>query len=103
MRKSSGLTSGTVLVSVFLTLLLFLTLCVDAQQFNYEVEKRILDRLDYYLGDLVATNQFLDNFRDSGGFPNDLKAPDRDLYLKVAYALDQPLVYFGLEDGQCTG
>jgi hypothetical protein len=104
MRKSSGLTSGTVLLSVFLTLLLFLSMNIDAQQFfNYEVEKRILDRLGYYLGDLVATNQFLANFRENGGFPNDLKAPDRDLYLTAAYALAQPLIYFGLEDGQCTG
>jgi hypothetical protein len=73
---------------------------IDAQQFNYEVEKRILDRLGYYLGDLVATNQFLANFFFSS---NDFKAPDRDLYLKTAYALAQPLIYIGLEDGQCTG
>lgn len=98
----SGMGTGTVLLSVIL-LTLLLCLGIDAQQFNYEVEKRILDRLGYYLGDLVATNLFLANFRDNGGFPNDLKAPDRDLYLKIAYALDQPLVYIGLEDGQCTG
>ena len=90
-------------MSVFLTLLLFLTRSIDAQQFNFEVEKRIIDRLGYYLGDFVATNLFLANLRDNGGFPNDLKAPDRDLYLKIAYALDQPLIYIGLEDGLCTG
>jgi hypothetical protein len=73
------------------------------QQFNYEVEKRILDRLGYYLGAPVAANLFLANYRDNGGFPFQLEAPDRDAYLVTGYSLAQPLLYYGLEDGVCVG
>jgi hypothetical protein len=91
-----------------LSLVLFALLTVAAttngqQQFNYEVEKRIKDRLGFYLGDPVASNLFLANYRDNGGFAFQLEAPDRDAYLATAYSLAQPLVYLGLEDGLCVG
>lgn len=79
------------------------TTTTTAQFFNFEVEKRILERLDFYLGDPVAVNQLIDNFRTNGGFINQLKAPDRDLYLSLAYSVSQPLVYYGLEDGTIPG
>jgi hypothetical protein len=74
-----------------------------AQQFNYEVEKRILERLEFYLGGPVATNQLIANFRTNGVFRNNLEAVDRDQYLGIAYSVSQPLVYYGLEDGTCSG
>jgi hypothetical protein len=74
-----------------------------AQQFNYEVEKRILERLEFYLGGPVATNQLIANFRANGVFRNNMEAVDRDQYLVIAYSVSQPLVYYGLEDGTCPG
>ena len=74
-----------------------------ANYFNFEVEKRILERLDFYLGGPMNVNEIIHNFRFNDGFPNDMLAADRDLYLKLAYSVSQPLVYFGLEDGTCIG
>lgn len=75
----------------------------SSNYFNFEVEKRILERLDFFLGGPVGVNEIIKNFRTNGGFPNDMWAADRDLYLSLAYAMPQPLVYFGLEDGTCSG
>ena len=84
-------------------LLLALPRAATAQQFNYEVEKRILDRLTFYLGDPIATNQFVADYLHNGGFAHHLEAQDRDAYLTMAYSLSQPLVYYGLENGLCVG
>ena len=75
----------------------------NANYFNFEVEKRILERLDFYLGGPMNVNEIIHNFRFNDGFPNNMLASDRDLYLKLAYSVSQPLVYFGLEDGTCIG
>jgi hypothetical protein len=92
--------------AIYLLLLsgLFTTAASKARQFNFEAEKRILvERLDFYLGDPVATNEVIANFRTNGGFPNDMAPRDRDVYLSLAYSASQPLVYHGLEDGTCPG
>lgn len=72
-------------------------------EFNYEVEKRIVDRLSYYMSQAVDTNKIISNFRYSGGFPNNLAASDRDAYLVLDNSLPMPLIYYGLEDGSITG
>eukprot|EP00538_Stauroneis_constricta_P000553 CAMPEP_0119572284 /NCGR_PEP_ID=MMETSP1352-20130426/44544_1 /TAXON_ID=265584 /ORGANISM="Stauroneis constricta, Strain CCMP1120" /LENGTH=998 /DNA_ID=CAMNT_0007621969 /DNA_START=74 /DNA_END=3067 /DNA_ORIENTATION=+ len=74
-----------------------------AQEFNYEVEKRVIERLSEFLGDPVAVNDIIFNFRKHGGFPHQMEAPDRDLYLKMAYSVSQKLIYYGLEDGSISG
>jgi len=89
------------LLSCFLLLLGHVA--VSAQQFNYEVEKRVLDRLHNYLGETVTTLGFIRKLLERGGFPNGLAAPDRDEYLAVSHSLDQTLVYYGSEEGICTG
>ena len=71
--------------------------------FNFEVEKRVLERLDFYLGGPVGVNEMIHNFRSNDGFPNDMLAADLTEYLSLAYSVSQPLVYFGLEDGTCLG
>ena len=72
-------------------------------EFNYEVEKRIVDRLSYYMSQAVETNKIISNFRYSGGFPSNLAASDRDAYLVLDNSLLMPLIYYGLEDGSITG
>jgi hypothetical protein len=74
-----------------------------AQEFNFEVEQRILERLEFYMGDPVAASTLIENFRSNGVFPHDLRAPDRDLYLALAFGVSQPLVYYALEDGTIPG
>lgn len=75
----------------------------DVQSFNFEVEKRIRERLDFFLSGPVDTASVLSKFRRNDGFPNNMDAADRDLFLALAYSVTQPLVYFGLEDGTCPG
>jgi len=86
--------------------LLLWTLAVslsNAQEFNFEVEKRILERLDFYLGGPVASVEVIKNFHENNGFAHDMDARDRDPFLTLAYSVSQPLVYMGREDGLCTG
>jgi hypothetical protein len=93
-----------VLVLCYLLLLSGFAVTVSsAQQFNYEVEKRVLDRLRTYLGDPVLTLDFLRRLLERDGFPHHLNAPDRDEYLAVSHSLQQPLVYYGSETGICVG
>ena len=80
-----------------------LVLASAQQPFNREIEKRILERLEFYLRDPVTTSQMMFNFRENGVFPNNLQAEDRDLYLSVAYGVQQPLVYYAKEDGSISG
>ena len=98
----AAFSGGLFLQSLALLLSLF-SLSASAQEFNYEVEKRIVERLQFYLGGPVATNQVIAKFRENGGFANNMEAADRNLYLSLAYSLPQPLVYHGLEDGTCSG
>ena len=50
--------------------------------FNYEVERRVNERLDNFLGNPVAANLLTATYRENGGFQNDLKAQDRDAWLQ---------------------
>ena len=71
--------------------------------FNFEVEKRITDRLDFFLSGPRDTAKIISNFRRNGGFPNNMDAADRNQFLALAYGVTQPLVYFALEDGTIPG
>ena len=66
-----------------------------------KVERRVVDRLRYYMDQAVDTNRLLANFRFSGG--NDYAPSDRDTYLRLNHALPLPLIYYGMEDGSITG
>lgn len=94
------------LISPSFLLLPLLTLVVpktNAQQFNYEVEKRIRDNLNFFLGQPLANSAFVASFFNDNGFPHQLTAPDRDEYLKVAYSQSKPHVYYGSEQGLFIG
>jgi len=75
----------------------------QAQEFNIEIEKRILERLDFYLGGPMDATAVILNFHSNGGFPHDMDGRDRDQFLNLAYGVLQPLVYIGGDDGLCTG
>ena len=75
----------------------------EAQQFNFEVEKRVVDNLNFYLGDPISANELLATYYNNGGFPHRLQAPDRDDYAKLAYSLPEHLIYYGLENGTNVG
>jgi len=99
-RRSTAFPSRV--VAILLLILVIAPSPADAE-FNYEVEKRIVDRLTYYMSQAVDTNKIISNFRYSGGFANNLAAPDRDAYLVLDNSLPMPLIYYGLEDGSITG
>lgn len=82
---------------------LFVVFASAQQSFNREVEKRIRERLDFFLGGPITTSQTIFNFRENGVFPKALDAEDRNLYLSIAYGFDQPLVYYAREDGTISG
>lgn len=76
-------------------------------EFNYEVEKRVLERIDDYMNGPRIANGITAKFRANGGFPHDLQARDRDAYLRFCYSMMQEfkfaLLYYGLEDGTFLG
>jgi len=72
-------------------------------EFNYEIEKRVIDRLSQYMTQAVNTNKIISNYRYSGGFPHGLRAQDRDEYLRLDNSLPMPLIYYGMEDGSISG
>jgi len=84
----------------------------EKSSFNYEVEKRILDRLVFYMNQSVDVNQFLANARystmddDDDSFFFGFTPANRDRYVRSTYHL--PLssisaVYVAMEDGSLTG
>lgn len=76
---------------------------VEAVKFNFQVERRVLDRLNDFMDAPIKVNNAMEKFLDSGVFEHDLDARDRDEFVRLAYALmhefDLDYVYFGLEDG----
>lgn len=101
-RRSPFLFLGS--LSVFI--ITFQTISVQAE-FNYEVEKRVLERIDEFLNGPIIANGLTSNFRANGGFLHDMDAPDRDAYLRFEYSLLQEIqmdmLYYGLEDGTFMG
>ena len=90
-----------------LSLLALIALGVVQAEFNYEVEKRVLERIDDYMNGPRIANGISARFRTNGGFAHGLDARDRDAYLGFSYALMQEfkfdMLYFGLEDGTFLG
>lgn len=87
---------------------LFLVLAVPVQaEFNYEVEKRVLERINDFMNGPRIANGVTAKFRSNGGFPSDMVAKDRDAYLRFCYSLMQEfkfdMLYYGLEDGTFIG
>jgi hypothetical protein len=80
---------GGLLLQSLALLLSLLSLSASAEELNYEAEKRILERLQFYLGDPVATNEVIAKFRESGGFANNIEAADRNLNLALTYSFSQ--------------
>jgi hypothetical protein len=82
---------GGLLLQSLALLLSLLSLSASAQDFDYEVEKRTVERLQFYLGDPVATNQVIADFQENGGVANNInmEATDRNLKLALAYSVSQ--------------
>lgn len=91
-------------------LLLYLAITLTSvapAEFNYEVEKRVLERIDDFMNGPQIANSISAKFRTNGGFPNDMDARDRDAYAKFTYTLLQEfkfdMMYVGFEDGTFIG
>ena len=68
--------------------------------FNYEVERRVQDRLADFLGVPRDINAFIANLKEKGGFKSgNLRPSDRDEYLKIIMSFPSNLVYAYMEDG----
>jgi hypothetical protein len=85
----------------------WLIVVVANAEFNYEVEKRVVERIDDFLNGPRTASGIIEKFRTNGGFAHNMDARDRDMYLRLAYALQQEylfdLIYVSLEDGTFIG
>jgi hypothetical protein len=76
-------------ISLMLLLLLDVTLVQVQAEFNYEVEKRVLESIDDYMNGPRVANSISSKFRMNGGFSHSMDARDRDAYLTFGYSLMQ--------------
>lgn len=93
-------------VAILTAFLLLLDGIVVRSEFNFEVGRRVHERVSAFMGTPIAILRQLDGFRANGGLT--LAAPDRDAFLRLNYAslaafpqLDG--IYYGTEDGMFTG
>ena len=98
---------GSSLVHLLLLCLLTTLTSVAPAAFNYEIEKRVLERIDDFMNGPQLANSISAKFRTNGGFPNDMDSRDRDAYAKFSYTLMQEfkfdMMYVGFEDGTFIG
>ena len=72
----------------------------EGAEFNYEVEKRVLEHLSNFMSAPVLMTTTISNMLVIGGvFNHDLKEQDRDAFLRVAASLPVYHIYYSLEDG----
>lgn len=82
------------------------TLFTDAA-FNYEVERRVFERVDDFMSGPTIVTSLLQRFLKNGAFPNQVDVRDRDAYATLAYSLlneyEFDMIYYGTEDGMFMG
>ena len=75
--------------------------------FNYEVERRVFERIDDFMSGPTIVTSLLQRFLENGAFPNDVDVRDRDAYATLAYSLLNEykfdMIYYGTEDGIFMG
>lgn len=95
--------------SAVLTLCLILCIAPKLIQagFNYEVEKRVFERVDDFMSGPMVVTSLLERFRKNGAFPNELSTADKDAYQTLSYSLLNEykfdMIYYGTEDGIFVG
>ena len=86
---------------------LLLLLPATQAVFNYEVEKRVFERVDDFMSGPMIVNNLLERFRKNGAFPHNLAVEDKDEYSRLAYSLlneyEFDMIYYGTEDGIFVG
>ena len=75
----------------------------NSAKFNFQVERRVLDRLNDFMDAPTEVLNAIAKFRDSGVFDHDLDFRDRDDFVRIGHAMMEEFevdyIYFGLEDG----
>ena len=75
--------------------------------FNYEVEKRVFERIDDFMSGPVVVTSLLERFLNNGAFPNHLDAADKDAYSTLSFSLLNEykfdMLYYGNEEGIFVG
>jgi len=98
---------GRVGHALFLLLSLVLASTTAMSGFNYEVERRVFERVDDFMSGPVHVALLLERFRKNGAFPHQLDVKDRDAYSTLAYSMlneyQFDMVYYGMEDGTFVG
>jgi 7 transmembrane sweet-taste receptor of 3 GCPR len=73
-------------------------------KFNTEVVYRVTEHLDSFMRVPREVLDYQLRFRQGGGFPNRMRAADRDVYFSMARILQgEPNTFFSLEDGTFIG
>lgn len=91
-----------------LPLLLLLSFPILTQAtFNYEVERRVFERIDDFMSGPMIVTGLLERFLENGAFPNDVDVRDRDIYSTLSFSLLNEykfdMLYYGTEDGVFVG
>ena len=63
------------------------TVFVGASEFNFEISFRVEEKLAQYMKDPISIARIIAEFRANHGFPHDMAAPDRNIYMKLNDAL----------------
>ena len=75
--------------------------------FNYEVERRVFERIDDFMSGPMIVTSLLERFLANGAFPHQGDVRDRDAYATLSYSLLNEykfdMIYYGTEDGVFVG
>ena len=75
--------------------------------FNYEVERRVFERIDDFMRGPMIVTSLLERFLKNGAFPEQLAVGDKDSYSTLSYSLLNEykfdMIYYGTEDGMFLG
>merc|ERR1719379_2453751 len=62
------------------------------QFFNFEIAKRIEERLEFFLRQPQTVQEIIQNFRTNGMFENDMRAPDRGDLIRTIFGLPESIL-----------
>lgn len=96
------------LLAICASALLLLSLAPTTQaSFNYEVEKRVFERVNDFMSGPVVVTSLLERFRKNGAFTHNLNVSDKNAYSQISFGLLNEykfdMIYYGTEDGIFVG
>ncbi len=78
-----------------------------ASEFNFEISRRVHEKLSHYMNDPQLIARIISEYRTNHGFAHDMAAPDRNAYMRLNDAMMTlyphfESIYYGLEVSSLT-